>query len=382
MKILQLGKFYPIFGGVEKVEWDLTRGLSRRGVTCDMLCCGLRREVKRYDSGSFIHHRHIISFNGCGRCIVIPAWIKIAATMISPRLIIELRRIRDDYDIIHVHHPDPMAAVALWLSGYKGRVVVHWHSDILKQKLLLRLCTPLLKWMIKRADAIVGTTSVYLENSQMLRDVQEKVCAIPIGVKPVIPDTAGAEHIRNSFQGKKLIYSLGRLVGYKGYDYLIEAARYLPDDYHILIGGDGPDREKLMMKIMQCGVVAKVTLLGHVPSSDFAAYYTACDVFVLSSIYKTEAFAIVQIEAMSCGKPIVATQIEGSGVSWVNSDGYSGINVEPCNAKAIADAILTLTSDDGKYAEYCANASARYRDNFTYDKMIDNCMALYSRLLR
>ncbi|MCQ2066606.1 MAG: glycosyltransferase [Bacteroidaceae bacterium] len=381
MKILQLGKFYPIFGGVEKVEWDLTRGLSQKGVSCDMLCCGLRSELNSHEHGAFFGKRLEISFNELGRCIVVPTWIKLAATMISPRLVLELRRMRRDYDIIHVHHPDPMAALALRLSGFKGKVVLHWHSDILKQKTLLKFYAPVLRWMIRRADAIVGTTPVYVKDSVFLKDVQDKVTAIPIGINPVKPDPEGAERIRSKYKGKKIVYALGRLVGYKGYEYLIEAARWLPDDYHILIGGDGPDRNDLMLKIMECGVVSKVTLLGYIDEADFAAYYTACDVFALSSIYKTEAFAIVQIEAMSCGKPVVATQIEGSGVSWVNRDGYSGINVKPMDGRAIADAVMRICEDRQRYEEFCRNAREHYDSLFTYNTMIDSCIDLYNGLL-
>lgn len=381
MRILQLGKFYPIFGGVEKVMWDLTRGLSQKGVRCDMLCCGLRKEVRQRDPDSFFGKKHVITFNENGKCTVVPAIAKVAATMISPRLFFEFRRVMKDYDIIHVHHPDPMAALVLRLSGYKGKVVLHWHSDILKQKFLLKLFNPVLRWLIHRADVIVGTTPVYVQNSPFLQDVQDKVTYIPIGINPVKKDEDGAARIRQRYKGKKLIYSLGRLVGYKGYEYLIDAARYLPDDYHILIGGDGPDREALMMKIMENGLVAKVSLLGYIDSSDFAAYYTACDMFALSSIYKTEAFAIVQIEAMSCGKPVVATQIEGSGVSWVNRDGYSGVNVPPCNAKALADAILEVTADPGEYKSYCDRALERYNELFTYQVMLDSCIKLYGSLL-
>lgn len=381
MRILQLGKFYPISGGVEKVMWDLTRGISFRGVRCDMLCCGLRREVRQRVPGSFFGKRHEIVFNEYGKCTVVPAIAKVAATMISLRLLFELRRVMRDYDIIHVHHPDPMAALALRLSGYKGKVVLHWHSDILKQKTLLKLIGPVLRWLIDRADVIVGTTPVYVKDSSFLQGVRNKLTAIPIGINPVTPDNSGAERIRARYKGKKLIYSLGRLVGYKGYEYLIEAARYLPDDYQILIGGDGPDRDSLVLKIMECGVVGKVTLLGYIDAEDFAAYYTACDVFALSSIYKTEAFAIVQIEAMSCGKPVVATQIEGSGVSWVNRHGYSGLNVEPRNAKAMADAILEITGDSDTYRDYCGRAQSRYKELFTYDVMIDSCINLYKSLL-
>ena len=103
MKVLQLGKFYPIVGGVEKVMWDLTRGISGQGIDCDMLCCCLPADMP--DGG-------IIHFNAHGRCICVKAWRKVAATMISPALIFKLRRICRDYDIIHIHHPDPMAALA------------------------------------------------------------------------------------------------------------------------------------------------------------------------------------------------------------------------------------------------------------------------------
>ena len=120
MKVLQLGKFYPIRGGVEKVMWDLTSGLSARGIDCDMLCAELEKD-------------EIIHLNEHGRVICLKAWMKKAATMIAPKMISWLRKHKDEYDIIHVHHPDPMACLALRLSGYKGRVILHWHSDILKQ---------------------------------------------------------------------------------------------------------------------------------------------------------------------------------------------------------------------------------------------------------
>jgi hypothetical protein len=73
-----------------------------------------------------------------------------------------------EYDIIHVHHPDPMAALALFCSGYKGRVVLHWHSDILKQKVLLKFYMPLQRWLLKRAEVLVGTTPIYVKESPLL----------------------------------------------------------------------------------------------------------------------------------------------------------------------------------------------------------------------
>ena len=128
MKVLQLGKFYPIRGGVEKVMWDLTRGLSERGITCDMLCATLKSDpVDPPDQArcTVTPEGKVIRFNDSGRVICVPALAKKAATMLSPAMIRWMRRHAAEYDLIHIHHPDPMAALALRLSGYRGRVILH-----------------------------------------------------------------------------------------------------------------------------------------------------------------------------------------------------------------------------------------------------------------
>ena len=371
MKVLQLGKFYPIRGGVEKVMWDIASGLNASGCTCDMLCA---------DAENVIGSAKLkeIPFEGEGRCIVVPAICKAASTMISLRMISWLREHGREYDIVHIHHPDPMACLALRLSGIKGKVVLHWHSDILKQKFFLRLYKPLQGWLIRRADRIVCTSPAYAEGSSALKDVRDKVSIVPIGVEPVKQDPEGAARIRAGFPGKKIVYSLGRLVGYKGYSYLVEAASHLDDGYVVVIGGAGPLKGELEQQIARLGVEDKVKLIGRVEEDDFAAWYTACDMFCLSSVWKTEAFAIVQIEAMSCGKPVVATKIPGSGVSWVNADGVSGLNVEPEDGKALAEAIRTVCGSG--YEAFCAGARARYESCFTRKGMIDNCLKLYEAL--
>lgn len=381
MKVLLLGKFYPIRGGVEKVMWDITRGVSARGMDCDMLCACLSGDMPEEgtDGASLTGSRgsRIIRFNDHGRCICVKAYRKVAATMMSPAMITTLRRICKEYDIIHVHHPDPMAALALMLSGYKGRVILHWHSDILSQKLLLTLIRPIQSWLIHRADEIVGTTPVYVQQSPELSGVQDKISYIPIGVPPVAAAEQKAREIRERFHGKKIVYSLGRLVPYKGYQYLIDAARWLDDGYQVVIGGGGPLKAELQAQIDEAGLSDRVTLLGFVPHDEFAAWYQACDIFCLSSIWKTEAFAIVQIEAMSCGKPVVATNIPESGVPWVNSHTVSGLNVTPGDGRAIAEAVMTITGDRDTYEGFSQRARTRYEKLFTYERMIDKCIALY-----
>jgi rhamnosyl/mannosyltransferase len=301
--------------------------------------------------------------------------------MISPAMIFKLRRICREYEIIHIHHPDPMACLALFLSGYRGKVVLHWHSDILKQKMLLRFYKPLQRWLIRRADIIVGTTPVYVQQSPFLKHVQQKIDNIPIGINALRPDLARAADIKDRYEGKKIVYSLGRLVAYKGYEHLIKAAQYLDNTYMILIGGGGPLQASLQQLIDETGVGNRVELLGYIEDDQqIAASFLACDVFCLSSIWKTEAFGIVQIEAMSCGKPVVATRIPESGVSWVNEDGVSGYNVEPEQAEALADAIVRIMSDPQRYAALSAGARQRFETLFTQEKMIDKCLSIYQSL--
>lgn len=368
MKVLQLGKFFPVRGGVEKVMYDLALGLGRLGVDCDMMCAesegaGTIREVGPH-----------------ARLITCRTWRKVAATTISPSMVSVLRGAAHVYDVIHVHHPDPMGALALRMSGYQGKVVLHWHSDILKQKQLLRLYSPLQSWLIDRADVIIGTTPDYIRQSPWLRNVQDKCRVVPIGIEPMEADAAGADRIRGRWPRKKIVLFLGRLIGYKGLEYLVKAAELLPDDYVVAIGGEGELHEKLEREIAQRGLQEKVVLLGMVPQEDMAAWYTAASVFCLPSVMKTEAFGIVQIEAMSVGTPVVATRIPGSGTAWVNEHGVSGLNAEIRDPESLADAIVGVTKSEGARAAFGAGAKERFDRMFHIDRMIRDVAEIYGEL--
>ena len=378
MKVLQLGKFYPIRGGVEKVMWDLTEGLSAAGVTCDMLCAQLRRYGPDERDKDLYQGDGVFRFNEFGRVICVPAWAKLAATMISPAMIGWVHRHAKEYDIIHVHHPDPMAALALRLSGYRGKVVLHWHSDIVSQRFFLALYKPLQNWLIRRADRILGTTPVYVASSPYLKDVQDKCGYVPIGIDPIRYDAAHADAIRSRYSGKTLLFSLGRLVPYKGFSYLIDAMSLLPERFHLVLGGKGPLKEALEEQIREKGLQHRVSLhSGYIPDETVFALFGAADIFVLSSIMKTEAFGIVQIEAMSCGTPVVATRIPGSGASWVNEEGVSGLNAEPSDARSLADAILGVEEKERQFSE---GAVHRFGKLFSKGKMINKIITTYENL--
>lgn len=367
MKILQLGKFYPILGGVEKVMWDLTAALNEAGVHCDMLCAKFPDDQVTPEDAAVMG----------GHLICCRAWAKCAGTMIAPSMLTWLRRHCREYDIIHVHHPDPMAALALRVSGYKGNVVLHWHSDIISQKVGLALYVPLQKWLIRRAAVVIGTSPVYLEESPYLRGCISPRVPVPIGIRPVEYDAIDAGRIRKSYEGKHLVLSVGRLVPYKGYDTLVDAASRLPKDYVFVIVGEGPLLRQLSSQAVSAGVADRIQFRGRLSDPELHAWMAACDVLVMTSSMKTEAFGIVQIEAFSLGKPVVSTRIPASGVSWVNAHGRSGLTVPVKDADAVAGAIRRICTEPGLKESLGSGAVARFTEKFTIEKMKDKIIDTY-----
>ena len=147
----------------------------------------------------------------------------------------------------------------------------------------------------------------------------------------------------------------------------------------MVIGGSGPLRANLQQEIDSLGLSGKVTLAGYMKDEDLPAWFSAADVFVLPSVTKNEAFGIVQIEAMSVGTPVVATKIPGSGVAWVNEDGVSGLNVNPGDPQAIAEAILAITKDEITRRSFSEGASRRFENLFKEELMINKTKELYEK---
>ncbi len=369
MKILHIGKFWPVRGGVEKVMYDLTLGLSRRGIRCDMLCASTEGPAL------------VIALNDCGSVEATRTLCKASSTMITPAMVTRLRSIAADYDIIHVHHPDPMAALALLLSGFRGKVILHWHSDILRQKVLLHFYKPLQRWLLRRADLVICTSPKYAEGSPALRSVAAKLRCVPIGVESVEPDPAAAAELGWTGRARHIVFSMGRMIPYKGFENLILAARDLPDDYLVVIAGSGPLHDRMQQLVDSNGLSAKVLLPGRISDRERDALMAAASVFVLPSVEKTEAYGIVLIEAMSASLPVVATEIPGSGTSWVNAHGVSGLNVPVADPAALARAITDICEDPDARAAYARAARARWEENFTAEHFLDTVTNIYRELL-
>src|SRR6185436_5754595 len=153
--------------------------------------------------------------------------------------------------------------------------------------------------LLARCTKIIVTSDNYLGGSSQLSRFRNKTTVIPIGIKTKFSFN-GVKYnaIVSQYQSKFIIYSLGRFVYYKGFEFLINSAKFLDDNFVILIGGTGPLFSPLQRMIDKIGVRNKVTLIGKVHSEDLSAYYKACSVFCLPSIQRSEAFGVVLLEAM------------------------------------------------------------------------------------
>jgi glycosyltransferase involved in cell wall biosynthesis len=371
LRVLQFGRYFPPhIGGTENVIYDLSEGLNKKGIVCDVLCCNDTNDyVEESESGYTVIRTQTI--------------LKIGSIAISPQQIFKLRSIWRKYDIIHVHHPAPMATLALWIVNPACKIIVYWHSDIIRQKILLFFFKPFQNWLLKKASAIVATTPEYINGSEALLKYPLKTSFIPIGIGGMA-NASNSEpqlEIKKQYANKKIIFSLGRLVEYKGYEYLVEAAKYLSDDYVILIGGEGRLKGKLLQQIDSNGLANRVKLLGKLSQKELPQYFMLCDLFCLSSITKNEAFGLVLAEAMSVGKPIVATRIPGSGVHWVNQDSVTGLNVEIQNGKRLAEAIKTILENPDKKLAFQRGALDRYHMFFKKEMMVHAFSQLYYKIL-
>lgn len=367
MKVLHLSKYYkPYSGGIEQVVADICEACNKDNIESSVLAVNYQNTNSIY----YINGVKVYSYKSN---------LHYASADISLGYIQGLKKIISYYDIIHVHLPNPLANLAVLLAKHESvKVVLHWHSDIVKQKFLKILYRPMQSWLLNRSDAIITTSPIYGECSEDLFEYKNKITVIPIGINAdnYKVDDNVFQAIKSKFRDKKIIFALGRLVYYKGFSYLIEAAGKLPDDHIILIGGRGPESQQLIDKVDKLNLHDKVKMLGFVDENELPAYLKACDVFCLPSIEKSEAFGVVQLEAFLFNKPVVSCSITGSGVGWVNRDQISGIVVPPKNSHELASALIKITQNQDSYS----SLHSYFEDNFTSTVMVLRTVNLYKSL--
>jgi len=369
MKILHIGKYYPpYFGGIEKVNFDLVEGLNEAGVVTDVICFNNKYKTA-VEKGKYSIFR-------------MSRITEIFSVPFSLSYYIKLLFIVNNYDIVHLHLPNPSAAIPLLLTNFKGKIILHWHSDVIKQKFFKKIYSPFDNFLKGKAKKIIVTSKNYLDNSKDLRNYKKKCEVIPIGINnsEFVSDNSFFNELKNVYKGKKIIFSIGRLTYYKGFDYLIDAAKELKDDTLILLGGTGELYSDLKNQILNANLQNKIRLLGKIPFNQIESYFKLADIFCLPSVHKSEAFGVVLIEAMSLGCPQVVFNIKGSGVPWVVLNNKTGLVVETINSKLLAKKLNLLISDDYLLEELSSQSIKRYNVLFKKQDMISKTIELYNKI--
>ena len=362
-RVLHIGKYYPPhFGGMETHLQALCDELSRF-VNVEVIVANENRKTIVETIGRVKVTRVSTSFN-------------FAAAPVCPTMI---RTIHEtEADIVHIHLPNPTAILAYLASGHRGRLIVSYHSDVIRQKLLGKAFWPLLRHTLEKADAIIACSPNYIESSAALRRFKGK-CRL---ITYAIPfqgfqqrDNEEVARIRKRY-GSRIVLGVGRLVYYKGFEYLIRALKDIHG--HLLIIGDGPLRGELERKTQALGLSERVTVLTDV--KDVRPFYHSADVFVLPSIARSEAFGIVQLEAMACGVPVVNTALN-SGVTFASKHGVTGLTVPPEDSPALAAAINSLLDDPMLCARLGVAGRLRVESEFSLEAMTRKTLELYDEIL-
>ena len=261
-------------------------------------------------------------------------------------------------------------------------MVVTYHSDIVRQAFLGKMYEPFLRNFLSRADAIIATSPDYRRSSRMLRDFAEKTRVAPLGVDlerfRLKNGDAGAIRAIRKRHGNRLILFIGRFRYYKGLHVLIDAMEKV--NGRLLLIGAGPLDASLRNRARRLDRRDRVVFLGERSDREVVRFLHASDVFVLPSVQRSEAFGIVQLEAMACGKPLVCTAI-GTGTTFVNQHGRTGRVVPPDDPRELADAIQHLLDHPEERATLGAAGLQRVRTEFSADRMTEQVLSVYREVL-
>ena len=367
MKILQVYKDYPpVVGGIEYHVRMIAEEQARRGHEVTVLVTSRRRD----DEVADINGVHVIK---AGRL----------ATVASAPLSLSLFRWMKQLpaDVAHLHFPYPIGELAYLAGGRARAMVITYHSDIVRQKMLLRVYSPFLRRILQRADRILPTNQQYIQSSPYLRPLADKCTVVPAGIRLerfAEADPAQVLAVRRQY-GQPLIVFVGRLVYYKGLEYLIRAMPQIPA--RLLVVGTGGMAKSWKALAARLELTGKVIFLGEVPDEELPAYLYASSVFVLPSSARSEAFGASMLEGMACGLPAVSTEL-GTGTSFVNLDGETGLIVPPCDPAALTAAINRLLSDSALRRSLGEAARQRTWKLFSRETMVDNIMAVYDAVLQ
>ncbi len=371
MRIAQVSPwFYPHLGGVESHVATLSRELAARGHEVTV--------VTTRDRPGAVERERMDGFE----IVRVKPRMIVMRTPIAPRIRFVLRGA--PADLIHAHLPPPLSAhyAADAAEAHGVPFVVTYHCDVELPSPFGTMVEALYRRSLgastlERARKVIVTTRTYAATSRAVWRHSPEVIPNMVDTQRFRPDLDGGG-IRQRLRlpsDKPIVLLVGRIVPHKGVEHFVEAARYLPEA-SFLVAGEGSSLETMKRLAVAFGVEDRVRFLGRVSQENLPNLYAACDVFVLPSVSRLEAFGIVALEAMATGKPVVVADIPG--VREVIEDGREGLLADPVNPRDLAARIQALLADPARAREMGRRGREKVLSTFSIAKVTDQIEAVYA----
>lgn len=368
MRILHFFKtYYPdAYGGIQQAIYQLAEGAYQNGAEVEVLSLSNRKSPKQTIIGN--HRVHTSSQD-----------FYVASTGFSFSAFSDFRRLSDQVDVIHYHFPWPFMDIIHEIIRPNKPSILTYHSDIVKQKYLFHFYRPLMNHFLSSVDAVVATSPNYLQTSPVLSTLKVQPEVIPLGIDPhLYPKTD--EKTKAKWQArvpKRFFLFVGFLRYYKGITFLLDALSR--DDYPLVVIGEGPCEQELKEKVIRLGL-QNVFFVGPLSDCDKNALLESCFCVVFPSHLRSEAYGITLLEASMYGKPMISCEI-GTGTTYINIDGETGVTVPPANPIALREALNKLWFNQDIAQEMGMRARKRFLSNFTSEQMINSYMKLYKKVI-
>jgi len=369
MQILHVYKSHlsESIGGVENVVDQIARSTQKIGA--DNTIFTLSEKPKK----------DIFIFNGY-KVNTVKKSFEISSNGFSLKAFSIFKKLSMDADVIHFHFPWPFADLLKFCSHINKPSVLTYHSDIIRQKVLLKFYAPLKSYFLNSVDTIVATSPNYLHSSTDLILNRDKTIVIPIGLDHFSypkPKPFDLEYIRNTF-GVRFFLFVGAFRYYKGLLFLIEAGRYV--NYPIVIVGSGPIENKLKSLTLKYGV-KNIFFIGQVSEEYKSALFTSCYSVIFPSNLRSEAFGVSLLEGAMFSKPLISCEI-GTGTSYINVDKITGLVIPPSSPKELVSAMTFLWNHPEEAHRMGKNARIRYNQLFTSEMMAKSYLDVYRQVLK
>lgn len=368
MRVLHFYKTYlpETVGGIEQVIYQLCQSTRAFGVDSEVLTLSADPHPEQMMIDGHRVHRAKRD-------------LQLASTAFSLSALGRFKALAREVDLVHYHFPWPFMDVVHFAARIDKPYVVSYHSDIVRQKNLLRLYRPLMRRFLDGAERLVAASPNYVETSEVLARYRDKTRVIPYGLdQSTYPQPAPErlEHWRQQL-GERFFLFVGVLRYYKGLHVLLEAAA--GTDYPVVIAGAGPMEQALRSQAAALGL-RNVHFLGRIDDADKSALLTLCSAFVFPSHLRSEAFGISLLEAAMFGKPLISCEI-GTGTSFINQHERTGLVVPPDDPKALREAMTRLWQAPDDMAAMGVRAREHYLATFTSVEMGKSMSGLYREVL-